>query len=142
MLSKVAQEAGIWIIGGSIPEKEEGSEKVWNTATVWDPEGTSSSFPEQTPPSPASLKNPHLPGNLVAKHRKVHLYDCDFPGGVYFMVRGIAFPSWLLAEEDVDAQQRSSSRPTSGIQEHVRWRNHHRLHCSYVTHCLVQSRTR
>lgn len=39
MLSSVAKEAGIWLIGGSIPERQDGQEKLWNTATVWDPQG-------------------------------------------------------------------------------------------------------
>jgi omega-amidase len=39
MLSSVAREAGIYLIGGSIPERQDGEEKLWNTATVWDPQG-------------------------------------------------------------------------------------------------------
>lgn len=97
MLSKVAQEAGVWIIGGSIPEKEEGSEKVWNTATVWDPAGTSS-FPAQLALyARIAERTIHPLGKLVAKHRKIHLYDCDFPGGVYFMVCWVALCSRLHA---------------------------------------------
>ncbi|KAL7411475.1 carbon-nitrogen hydrolase [Mrakia frigida] len=61
MLSSVAKEAGVRILGGSIPEREDGETKIWNTATVWDDQG-----------------------NLVAKHRKIHLYDVDIPGGITF----------------------------------------------------------
>lgn len=50
---------GIYIIGGSIPEKD--NDKIYNTCTVWDPSG-----------------------NLIAKHRKVHLFDIDVKGGIRF----------------------------------------------------------
>jgi predicted amidohydrolase len=39
MLSETARETGVWLIGGSIPECRAGEDKVWNTATVWDPQG-------------------------------------------------------------------------------------------------------
>lgn len=56
-LRQMAKETGCWLIGGSIPEIEASSDKIYNTATAYDPEG-----------------------NLVAKHRKVHLFDIDIPG--------------------------------------------------------------
>nr|AOR51841.1 carbon-nitrogen hydrolase [Phaffia rhodozyma] len=62
MLSEAAREQGVYIIGGSIPECQDGEEKLWNTCTVWDPQG-----------------------NLIAKHRKIHMYDVDIPGGITFM---------------------------------------------------------
>jgi len=58
-LSSTAKDMKIWLVGGSIPEKHEG--KLYNTCLVVDPEG-----------------------NFVAKHRKVHLFDIDVPGGVRF----------------------------------------------------------
>ncbi|KAL7417247.1 carbon-nitrogen hydrolase [Mrakia frigida] len=61
MLSAVAKEAGVWLIGGSIPELDPVDEKVYNTCTVYNPEGT-----------------------LVAIHRKVHLFDIDIPGRITF----------------------------------------------------------
>ncbi|KZW00301.1 putative nitrilase [Exidia glandulosa HHB12029] len=61
MLAAVAKEAGVWLIGGSIPERDPATQKLYNTATVYDPEGT-----------------------LVAQHRKVHLFDIDIPGKITF----------------------------------------------------------
>ncbi|KAJ7576831.1 carbon-nitrogen hydrolase [Mycena floridula] len=61
MLSSVAQETGIWLIGGSIPERDIATDKVYNTCTVYSPKG-----------------------NLVAMHRKVHLFDIDIPGKIKF----------------------------------------------------------
>jgi omega-amidase len=46
-LSKAAKKNEIYIIGGTIPEKE--GDKLFNTCTVWNPEG-----------------------KLIAKHRKVN----------------------------------------------------------------------
>ncbi|CAI6366067.1 unnamed protein product [Macrosiphum euphorbiae] len=58
-LSQAAKSNEMYIVGGSIPEICD--DKVYNTCTVWDPNG-----------------------NLIAKHRKVHLFDINIPGGVCF----------------------------------------------------------
>ncbi|THH20930.1 hypothetical protein EW146_g499 [Bondarzewia mesenterica] len=63
MLSEAAKEAGIWLIGGSIPERDAADGKLYNTATVYNPQGK---------------------GDLVATHRKVHLFDIDIPGKITF----------------------------------------------------------
>lgn len=75
MLSALAKELGIYLIGGSIPEIEEGGAskegeagevggagkegKVYNTCFVFDREG-----------------------NVIARHRKVHLFDVDVENGI------------------------------------------------------------
>jgi len=61
MLSAAAKEAGVWLIGGSIPEKNEEDGKLYNTATIYSPKG-----------------------ELVGIHRKVHLFDIDIPGKITF----------------------------------------------------------
>ena len=58
-LSKLALELGIYLIGGSIPEKE--GELLYNTTTVFDPKG-----------------------GLILKFRKVHLFDINIPGKISF----------------------------------------------------------
>mmetsp|Transcript_19663 Transcript_19663/g.28614 ORF Transcript_19663/g.28614 Transcript_19663/m.28614 type:complete len:330 (-) Transcript_19663:654-1643(-) len=60
MLQKAAAEHSLYIVGGSIPEISEG--KVYNTSVSVSPTGT-----------------------IIAKHRKVHLFDIDVPGGIRFM---------------------------------------------------------
>ncbi|ORY32900.1 carbon-nitrogen hydrolase [Naematelia encephala] len=60
MLSDAAIQTGIYIIGGSIPERDLTDDtKVYNTMTVWDPQG-----------------------RMIGKYRKMHLYDVDIPGGI------------------------------------------------------------
>ncbi|THV08064.1 carbon-nitrogen hydrolase [Dendrothele bispora CBS 962.96] len=59
MLSSVAKEIGTWLVGGSIPERE--ADTLYNTCTVYNPQG-----------------------ELVALHRKVHLFDIDIPGKITF----------------------------------------------------------
>ena len=54
-LSAWAKENRIWLVGGSIPEREE--ERLYNTCFVFDDEG-----------------------RVIARHRKVHLFDIDAPG--------------------------------------------------------------
>jgi len=68
MVSKSRPKADAFLIAvvvvvGSIPELDPVDEKVYNTCTVYNPEGT-----------------------LVAIHRKVHLFDIDIPGRVSFVL--------------------------------------------------------
>ena len=58
-LSRLADELGIYIVGGSIPELAEN--QVYNTSYVYDPKG-----------------------RQLAKHRKAHLFDIDVQGGQRF----------------------------------------------------------
>lgn len=58
-LRKLAKESKTTIVGGSIPERE--GEKIYNTSYV---------FSEK--------------GELIAKHRKVHLFDIGVEGGITF----------------------------------------------------------
>ena len=50
----------MWIVGGSIPERV--NDVLYNTCLVFDPSGA-----------------------VVAKHRKVHLFDIDVPGKISFL---------------------------------------------------------
>ena len=59
-LRDAALENGVCLVGGSVPERD--GKRLYNTCYVFSPEG------EQ-----------------VAKHRKVHLFDIDVPGGQRFM---------------------------------------------------------
>ena len=45
-MSSAAKDAGVYLIGGSIPERD--GDKLYNTCTVWNPQG-----------------------DMIAKHRKV-----------------------------------------------------------------------
>ncbi|EDV92943.1 omega-amidase NIT2 [Drosophila grimshawi] len=59
-LSKAALANQIYIVGGTIPELGE-NDAIYNTCTVWGPTG-----------------------ELIAKHRKMHLFDIDVKGGIRF----------------------------------------------------------
>jgi omega-amidase len=62
LLQQKAMEHQIWIVGGSIPERDAANDnKLYNTCLVFNPQG-----------------------QLVAKHRKVHLFDINVPGGITF----------------------------------------------------------
>ncbi|XP_045538820.1 omega-amidase NIT2 isoform X1 [Papilio machaon] len=58
-LSQAAAEAGVCVVGGTLPERC--GSKLYNTCTVWD-----------------------SAGKLLAKHRKVHLFDIDIPNKITF----------------------------------------------------------
>ena len=55
-LSALAREKRLWLVGGSVPELTDG--RVYNTSYVFNPSGS-----------------------CVARHRKMHLFDIDVPGG-------------------------------------------------------------
>jgi omega-amidase len=59
ILMERAKQHKMWIVGGSIPEND--NNHIYNTCLVYDPTG-----------------------KVVAKHRKVHLFDIDVPGGITF----------------------------------------------------------
>ncbi|RZB39982.1 CN hydrolase domain containing protein [Asbolus verrucosus] len=59
MLSEAAKNHSIYVIGGTFPEKD--NNKFYNTCTVWNPQG-----------------------EMVAKFRKMHLFDIDIPNGITF----------------------------------------------------------
>ena len=63
LISKTASEEKKYIIAGSIPEKEatSTSEKIYNTSFMFNPKG-----------------------KIIAKHRKMHLFDIDVKGKIYF----------------------------------------------------------
>ena len=61
-LRDIARETATYLIGGSISEIS--NDKVYNTSLVYNPEG-----------------------ELVAKHRKVHLFDIDVPGQRYMVLK-------------------------------------------------------
>ncbi|GAB0088071.1 Carbon-nitrogen hydrolase [Sergentomyia squamirostris] len=61
-LSGVAKELGIYIIGGSYPERDAQNPKtLYNTCTIWGPKG-----------------------ELLGKYRKLHLFDIEVPGKISF----------------------------------------------------------
>ncbi len=59
-LSGLAADLGVYLVGGSIPELE--GDKVYNTSFSFD-----------------------RSGNVIGKHRKVHLFDIDVKDGIRFM---------------------------------------------------------
>lgn len=60
MVAQFAKSHGVSVIAGSIPECTPDG-RIFNTATVISPYG-----------------------RLLAKHRKMHLFDVDIPGGIHF----------------------------------------------------------
>ena len=60
-LSNLAKQTSTYIIGGSIPEKVDGEDKIFNTCLCFDREG-----------------------QIKAVHKKQHLFDVDIPGSITF----------------------------------------------------------
>jgi deaminated glutathione amidase len=57
-LSMAASDAGVWVIAGGIPERSDDPQRPYNTCAVLSPEG-----------------------KLVARYRKIHLFNVDLPDG-------------------------------------------------------------
>jgi len=68
-LSAMAKEAKIYLIGGSIPELDTKTKKYYNTSMTFSPAG-----------------------ELLATHRKVHLFDIDIPGKITFKESEVLSP--------------------------------------------------
>ncbi len=58
-LGALARESGIHLCGGSLLERVPGERRAYNTSCLFDPTGT-----------------------LIARYRKIHLFDVDLPGQV------------------------------------------------------------
>lgn len=58
-LSSLAKKHNLFLVGGSYPESDAG--KVYNTSVVFNPTG-----------------------DIISKHRKLHLFDIDVPGKITF----------------------------------------------------------
>ena len=74
MLSALAQENQVYIIGGSIPEEtnvanNQGENKIYNTCLCFDKDG-----------------------KIAVIHRKQHLFDVNIPGGVVFYESDFCVP--------------------------------------------------
>ncbi|PSS20653.1 hypothetical protein M430DRAFT_100455 [Amorphotheca resinae ATCC 22711] len=68
-LSAMAVEAKAYLVGGSIPELNTKTKKYYNTSLTFSPTG-----------------------ELLATHRKVHLFDIDIPGKIKFKESDVLSP--------------------------------------------------
>ncbi|XP_052866611.1 omega-amidase NIT2-like [Anopheles cruzii] len=78
-LAAIAKELGIYLIGGTIPERCSVNSKLYNTCTIWSPEGT-----------------------LMATYRKIHLFDINIPGGIQFRESDVLTGGAKLASVAID----------------------------------------
>jgi len=78
-LRDLATKHGVWIVGGGTPERVPGDQKrAYNTALVIAPSG-----------------------ELVARYRKIHLFDVDIPGGAVLRESDSTAPGDELVVIDV-----------------------------------------
>uniref|UniRef100_A0AAX7VPR7 omega-amidase n=1 Tax=Astatotilapia calliptera TaxID=8154 RepID=A0AAX7VPR7_ASTCA len=79
VLSEAAKENEVYLVGGSIPEEDGG--KLYNTCTVFGPDG-----------------------EMILKHRKIHLFDIDVPGKIRFQESETLSPGSSLSLFDTRCQ--------------------------------------
>ena len=70
-LAAKAKEKKVWIHGGSMYQTVPGESRYYNTTVVYSPEGT-----------------------IAATYNKIHLYDVDVKGGVYYKESDTIKPGW------------------------------------------------
>ncbi|GAB1602057.1 omega-amidase NIT2-like isoform X2 [Argonauta hians] len=75
MLSKAAKDNKVFVVGGSLPESNEGH--LYNTCPIFNPSG-----------------------EMIAQHKKVHLFDIDIPGKITFQESKILKPGDTLTTFD------------------------------------------
>ncbi|KAG8899898.1 hypothetical protein FRB99_006388 [Tulasnella sp. 403] len=103
MLSEVAKEVGVWLIGGSIPERDVSDDaKLYNTATVYNPNGNHPLSYHTTHYSSQLMGCFTRKGELVAIHRKTHLFDIDIPGKITFQESKVLTGGDALTHIDTD----------------------------------------
>lgn len=73
----IARDLGIYLLAGSIPELD--GDKIYNTAYFYDREG-----------------------KMIARHRKMHLFDIDVEGGQYFKESDVLTPGYDFTIVDTD----------------------------------------
>ncbi|MCJ1266611.1 hypothetical protein MMC22_006496 [Lobaria immixta] len=77
-LSSLAAESKSYLLGGSIPEYVHATEKYHNTSLLFSPKG-----------------------ELLATHRKVHMFDIDIPGKIKFKESDVLSPGNKLTLVDI-----------------------------------------
>ncbi len=80
VLAGLARKHQVWLVGGGMPEKIPGDPKrAYNTAAVLDPSGA-----------------------LIARYRKIHLFDVDIPGGAVLRESDATAPGREPVVVDID----------------------------------------
>lgn len=90
-LSAMAKDNGVTLVGGSIPELD--GDHLYNTSYIFGPDG-----------------------RLLGRHRKVHLFDVDVPGGIRFQESDT-----LTAGEDITVVDTPVGRIGVGICFDIRF---------------------
>lgn len=108
-LKSMAVDNKVYLIGGSIPERDAKDGKLYNTMTVWSPEG-----------------------QMLAKHRKVHLFDIDVPGKITFKESDV-----LTAGETCTTVQTPFAKIGLGICYDIRFAELAQIYAREGCHLLV-----
>ncbi len=75
----LARDLGIWLNAGSIHESIEGDDRIYNTSLLFGPNG-----------------------DLLARYRKIHLYDVKIPGHVDALESAVVAPGEEIVTADID----------------------------------------
>ena len=82
VLSSLARETRTYLVGGSIPELDPATQKIYNTSLTFGPSG-----------------------DLLATHRKVHLFDIDIPGKIRFKESEVLSPGNNITVVDMVSER-------------------------------------
>jgi len=91
--SGLAKELGVWLLGGSMIEPVEGQPgKLYNTAVLFSDSGGPRNSSPGLRKVQCELTRRCATGELVAKYRKIHLFDVSVPGVVEFQESALISP--------------------------------------------------
>ncbi len=76
-VSQAARDSEVYLVAGSIPERDQ--ESIYNTSFIYNPSG-----------------------ELLARHRKLHLFDIDIPGQIQFKESDTLQPGGQVTVVDTD----------------------------------------
>jgi omega-amidase len=93
LLQKLARTHGIYLVGGSIPERSRSDQRIYNTSLTFGPDG-----------------------QLLARHRKVHLFDVDVPGGIRFRESDVLSAGDHLTSFNLDVRDAEAPHLTTALR--------------------------
>ncbi|KAK4536955.1 hypothetical protein CDCA_CDCA10G2980 [Cyanidium caldarium] len=88
-LRQLARQHQVHLVGGSVPERDPHTGRLYNTSLSFAPDG-----------------------ELIAKHRKMHLFDVDVPDGIRFRESDALSAGSALTTFELQPQGRSQDAPS------------------------------
>lgn len=102
-LSDLAKELKVFLVGGTIPERDNNDNKLYNTCTVWSPSGDLFAKYRKVDEIPwIIITFCTQPSDDVSLFTQIHLFDIDVKGGIRFKESDALTPGNTLSILNLD----------------------------------------